>query len=176
MLHFYALNVYHLLRRALTCMAGAVVARHAGVVMAAMLSIATPLTAEFEGLRLKAYLDAVGIPSICYGETEGVKLGDVKSKPECDRMLALKVAYHGQRVAWAVGRDIPTEMHAALTSWSYNVGDGAMARSSLIKLARAGDFRAACNQLPRWVYAKGVVLPGLVVRREKERQLCLSKL
>lgn len=162
-------------KRLLTCIAGKVRTTVAGPLAAVML-IATPLVAESEGLRLKAYLDAVGIPTICYGETENVALGDVKTMQECDTLLAARLYYFALRVEWAVAQDMPPEMHAALASWTYNVGEGAMQKSTLVKLAHAGDFEGACNQLSRWVYAKGKRLNGLVIRREKERALCLSNL
>lgn len=58
----------------------------------AAIVLALPMVAHYEGLRTKAYLDAVGVPTICWGETENVKLGDVKTKEECDKMLSLLVS------------------------------------------------------------------------------------
>nr|WP_276554179.1 lysozyme [Cupriavidus gilardii] len=62
----------------------------------------------------------------------------------------------------------------AFVSFTYNVGRGAFCGSTLVRKLNAGDYVGACNELPRWVYAKGVKLPGLVNRREQERALCLG--
>lgn len=145
-----------------------------GGCLAAVLAIATPLTAMKEGLRLKAYLDPVGIPTICYGETEGVRMGQVKSKQECDTILSVRLAYFAYEVQKEVSYPLPRETHAALASWTYNVGVGAMRKSTLMRFMREGKIMHACNQLPRWNKAGGRVLPGLVKRREAERQLCLK--
>jgi lysozyme len=65
---------------------------------------------------------------------------------------------------------------AAYTSFTYNVGVGAFEKSTLLRKLNGGDRVAACNELPRWVYARGVKLPGLVNRRREEQALCLSGL
>lgn len=46
----------------------------------------------------------------------------------------------------------------------------------MFRYARIGEIKAACNQFPRWVYAGKQKLPGLVKRREAERELCLRGL
>lgn len=148
--------------------------RIVGASVAAWLALAAPFVAQFEGLRLKAYLDAVGIPTICYGETDNVRLGQVKSKAECDTMLSMRLAYFGYEVQKEVPYTIPSNTHAALASWTYNVGAGAMRKSTLMKYMRAGNIKAACNELPKWNKAGGRVLAGLTKRREAERRLCLA--
>ena len=64
----------------------------------------------------------------------------------------------------------------AYTSFAYNVGLGAFQTSTLLRKLKAGDRVGACNELRRWVYAKGRVLPGLVARRAAEEKMCLSGL
>lgn len=65
---------------------------------------------------------------------------------------------------------------AALVSLSYNVGTGAICGSTIASLIKAGESGAVwCEQFPRWVYAGGKVLPGLVKRRAAERELCLGE-
>jgi lysozyme len=132
------------------------------------------LTAHYEGLRLKAYLDPVGIPTICYGETDSVRLGQVRSAEQCDQMLAVRLGYFASQVRLSVKQPMTVERHAALSSFAYNVGIGAFQSSTLLRRLNAGDVAGACNELPRWNKAKGRVLPGLVKRREAERKLCLS--
>lgn len=144
--------------------------------LAAMMVIALPLTAQHEGLRLKAYLDPPGIPTICYGETENVSLSDVKTKKECDDMLAVRLAYFGQVVDYYITQPMSPKTHAALSSFSYNIGTNAFAGSTLVKLYNQGKKIEACDQLLRWVNAGGKKLNGLVVRRKAEHKLCLEGL
>lgn len=150
--------------------------RKGGLAGAAVVAIAFPFTAQHEGLRLKAYLDPVGIPTICYGETDGVSMGQVKSRDECDKMLAMRLAWFAWRVDEAVTLPMSDKTHAALTSFTYNVGVDAFRKSTLLKLFNAGQKVEACNQILRWKFAKGKILPGIVKRRELERKLCLDGL
>lgn len=142
--------------------------------MGAIMAIALPFTAHHEGLRLKAYLDPVGIPTICFGETEGVEIGQVKSREECDKMLAVRLAYFAHTVKQQIHVPIGDEMHASLASFTYNVGVSAFKGSTLLRKLNMGDYEGACNELDRWVYAQGKVLNGLVKRRHEEKRLCLS--
>jgi len=143
---------------------------------AAMLLIAAPFTAQHEGLRLKAYLDPVGIPTICFGETEGVKMGQVQTLENCNTMLTSKLGMFGTGVDYMVKPEMSPQTHAAFTSFAYNVGIGAFQKSSVLRLYNEGKPIAACNFLTKYVYAGGKVLKGLVKRREAERDLCLSGL
>lgn len=142
-------------------------------ISAGVMAILLPFTAHHEGLRLKAYLDVAGIPTICYGETSGVRLGQVASKSECDTMLAMRLTYFALQVDSLVAVEMGDKMHAALASFAYNVGVSAFSRSTLLRKLNAGDYVGACNELPRWKYAGGKVWAGLIKRREQERALCL---
>jgi lysozyme len=62
----------------------------------------------------------------------------------------------------------------AIVSFTFNVGEGNLRRSTLLRKLNAGDIVGACNELPRWNKAGGRVLPGLVKRRAEERALCLE--
>lgn len=72
------------------------------------------------------------------------------------------------------GRNLPQSVFDAATSITFNVGCGAMRKSTMFKYLNAGKYVQACNELSRWTRAGGRVLPGLVSRREKEKQLCLT--
>jgi lysozyme len=148
--------------------------RKASLVTAAVLTLATPFIAREEGLRTSAYLDSVGVPTICYGETEGVKMGDSKTKQECDALFNTRLGVFAVAVDSMIEPEMPAEVHAALTSWAYNVGLGAARKSTLVKRANYGDFVGACNELLKWRFAGGK--PILQKRRERERQLCLRGL
>jgi lysozyme len=137
--------------------------------------IATPFVADFEGLRQHAYHDAVGVPTICYGSTQGVYIGQHKTKAECDALLQQALGHFLAVIDRHVTVAMPETRRAALASFAYNVGEGAFRRSTLLRKLNAGDTVGACNELRRWVYAGGKKLRGLVRRREEERKLCLME-
>ena len=136
------------------------------------------LVAGFEGLRTYAYRDPVGIPTICFGETRGVKMGDKATVDECKAMLGARLVEFetGMRSCLKNPDAIPNGAYAAFISFTYNVGVGAFCGSTLKRKADAGDITGACNELPKWAKARGITLPGLVKRREAERKLCLGGL
>lgn len=145
-------------------------------VVAAAVLIATPFVAKHEGNRLVAYLDPVGIPTICYGETLGVKMGQVETQASCDEKLKVRLAEFSKQVDDLVVPTITPTTLAALTSFTYNVGVNAFKRSTMLKKINAGDIAGGCREMQKWVYAKGIKWPGLVKRRKEEMELCLAGL
>lgn len=148
---------------------------------AAILAACAAFVGPWEGLRTDAYLDKIASPpiyTICYGETRGVKPGDRYTAEECKAMLAASLGEFRDKLAVCIPNLIvqPEGVQVALVSWSYNVGTGAACGSTLAKLANAGNWRAACEQLPRWNKAGGVAVRGLTNRRASERELCLKSL
>lgn len=141
--------------------------------LAGVMVLALPVVGQFEGLRTKAYLDSVGIPTICWGETENVKLGDVKSKEECDHMLSLRLAYFVSHVKRLVTYPATDSQIAAYSSLAYNIGINAFEKSSVLRLANEGKKAQSCDFMLKYVYADGKKLNGLVKRRQAERELCL---
>lgn len=139
---------------------------------AGSLAMATALVSHFEGRSLLAYLDPVGIPTICYGSTAGVKLGQTKTPEECSALLAGELGQACASVDKLARVALPPARRAALCSFVYNVGPTAFASSTLLRKLNAGDSRGACAELSRWTYAGGRQLPGLVKRRSAERELC----
>ncbi|MNZ54089.1 Lysozyme RrrD [compost metagenome] len=139
---------------------------------AATLGLAAVVVANYEGLRTSAYLDPVGIPTICYGHTATARMGQALSQAECDRLLEGDLGEALAAVDKLVKVPLPVERRAALASFAYNVGAGQLAGSTLLRKLNAGDADAACAELSRWVYAKGRKLPGLERRRASERELC----
>ncbi len=144
----------------------------------AVAAAAIALVGAWEGLRTVAYRDVVGVPTVCYGETRGVKMGDRYSKAECDAMLGagLKDFEKGMRRCLKSPHKIPEKTYVAFLSFSYNVGIGAFCRSTLVRKANSGDLRGACNELTKWVNAGGKRIRGLVNRRKDELRICLSGL
>ena len=127
----------------------------------------------FEGLRTVAYRDPVGIPTICFGETQGVKIGDRATEEQCKALLADRVFEYGAAVDKCVTAPMSPQRKAGLTSFTYNVGKSAFCGSTLVRKLNAGDPKA-CSELLRWTRAHGIELPGLVKRRREEYKLCLA--
>lgn len=143
--------------------------------LAGSMAMAVSVVGYFEGRQLVGYVDPVGIPTVCYGHTATAVVGQARSAAECEALLQQDLGI----ALVAVDRhlpDLPPATRAALGSFVYNVGAGAFQSSTLLRKAKAGDLVGACNELSRWVYAGGRVLPGLVRRREAERELCLEGL
>lgn len=141
-----------------------------------VIAAAIGLVAAWEGRSLVAYVDPVGIPTICEGYTHGVKLGDVAAPERCDALTEQEVRKALAVVDRSVPQSLPDSVRVAFASFVYNVGPEAYSGSTLLRRLRAGDLKAACNELPRWVYAGGKKLRGLERRREAEKQICLSSL
>lgn len=141
---------------------------------ATVAAVAVALVAGFEGLRTVAYLDPINVPTLCFGETRGVKLGDVATAEECRAMLGNRLAEFSAGVDRCLTRPVPDPSYVAFLSFAYNVGTGAFCGSTLLRKANAGDLRGACDELLRWDRARGVRLPGLTKRRQEERALCLQ--
>lgn len=130
--------------------------------------------AHFEGKSNSSYPDPVGIWTICYGETKGVRQGDYKTDEECLDSLAEELTDHHKKMVLHIKTPISVKEEAAYLSFTYNVGVGAFSKSTLLKKLNTGDRVGACNELLRWNKAGGKELKGLTLRRETERTLCLE--
>lgn len=144
----------------------------------AMMAAAVALVGAWEGLRTVAYRDVVGIPTVCFGETRGVKMGNRYTVDECKAMLgdALVEFETGMRKCLKAPDAIPGKSYVAFLSLSYNIGTGAFCRSTVARRANAGDIRGACEAITMWNKAGGRVIKGLVNRRAEERKICLEGL
>lgn len=148
---------------------------------AAFLVVAVPFVGKWEGLRLTAYRDIVGVLTVCYGETKGVRPGDVYSKAQCDAMLAHElIAYrrgwHGYLSDETRTTRLPVHRDVAYTSLAYNVGVAAAGKSTATRRLNAGDIEGGCEAIGWWNKAGGRVVRGLVNRRAEDVALCLMGL
>lgn len=130
------------------------------------------LVAGFEGLRTVAYRDPVGIPTICYGSTAGVRLGDAATRAQCEALLGHELLAAHDAMQACVRVPLTPGQREAFTSFTFNVGQAAFCRSTLARRLNARDYAGACAELSRWVHARGIRLPGLERRRAAERALC----
>lgn len=142
------------------------------------LTVAVPFIGRWEGLRLEAYLDIVGVPTVCYGETKGVKLGDTYTKAECDAMLAREILSYRDRLhpaftAKTIDLRLPVARHVAFVSLAYNVGVSGTSKSTAVRRLNASDIKGACDALGWWNKAGGRVIRGLANRRAEETSLCM---
>jgi GH24 family phage-related lysozyme (muramidase) len=134
------------------------------------------LVKTFEGLRLKAYQDAVGIWTIGYGTTRGVRPGMKITEAEAEKLLQEDLTRFEQAIHEAVNVPLNDNQFSALVSFTYNVGSGALRSSTLLKMLNQGsDVLAVADQFPRWNRAGGKVLAGLTRRRDAERALFLGQ-
>lgn len=154
--------------------------KKAGVGLTVAGSLAIGFIGGWEGLRTKAYRDnlAGGIPTVCFGETRGVKMGDSYTVEECKAMLgdALAEFEAGMRKCLQNPDKIPDKPYVAFLSLAYNIGNGAFCKSSVARLANEGNLKEACNRILAFNKAGGKVVQGLVNRRKEERKLCLAGL
>jgi len=131
------------------------------------------LITDFEGFRTDAYRDIVGVLTIGYGFTEGVKLGDKMTRAQADYRLQNELRKYESAVIEAAGRCTQNQFDA-LVCFAWNVGTGGMSKSSVIKAHRRGDYDAAARAFGLWNKAGGKVVAGLTRRRSAEAALYLE--
>ncbi len=135
------------------------------------------LIQRFEGFSAAPYQDPVGVWTIGYGTTytkQGrpitAKYGKI-TQAEATELLLMGVADAEQAVRRHITVPLTSNQFSALTSFTYNLGSGALQRSTLrMKLNRA-QYERAAEQLLRWNKAGGKVLRGLTRRRAAEKAL-----
>lgn len=127
----------------------------------------------FEGVRLNAYQDVVGVWTVCAGETQGVKRGDHYSMAQCKYMLQARLEDYAEPIERCLP-GLPDARFIAFTSLSYNIGAQRACQSTAARLVRQGSIAAGCQAFMQWNRAGGVVFPGLTKRRMAERELCLK--
>jgi lysozyme len=138
------------------------------------------LVKRFEGLRLDAYKDPVGIVTIGYGYTNragfgpGVKMGDRWTEQMAEEMLREGLDRFGAQIQKGFTRAPNENQYGAFVSLAYNIGPGAFLNSTALKRFNAGDDEGAAEALTWFNKAGGKVLNGLVRRRAAEKALFLE--
>jgi len=144
-------------------------------------SVGLALVKESEGLRLQAYRDAVGVWTIGYGTTRidgnPIRSGLRISKEEAERLLEIGLQEHLSGALKFVNSAVQLNQNQldVIADFTYNLGVGAFASSTFLRLINQGRMADAALQLRRWnkgkVNGKLVELRGLTIRRAKEEAL-----
>ena len=129
------------------------------------------LIQRHEGLRLTAYLDPVGVPTIGYGHISTARMGQTITELEALELLLADIERFEDGVERLVQVTLNQHQFDALVSLAFNIGLGAFGKSTLLRKLNAGDYTGAAAEFDRWIHAGGRVLPGLVKRRSDERRL-----
>lgn len=136
---------------------------------------AIDLVKHFEGLSLDAYLCPAGIPTIGYGHTAGVTLGQSITAGRAETLLSRDLAAAAAVVDRLVTVPVNNGQRGALASFVFNLGRSSFQSSTLLKRLNMGDDEGTASEFARWVYAtingRKTQLPGLVKRREAEALL-----
>lgn len=136
---------------------------------------AVDLVKQFEGLYLKAYLCPAGVPTIGYGHTSGVSLGQTITDAQAEQFLATDLTSAAAGVDRLVTVALNPQQRGALASFVFNLGAGNLEGSTLLRLLNGGDYAGAAGEFGKWVYATEdghkVKLAGLVARRASESAL-----
>lgn len=152
-----------------------------GIMSAA--AIAATFMIPHEGIKFKSYQDSVGIWTICRGHTLNVKPNQTATQKECDNWFQEDVDKAESEFNRLIKNPdkIPKNVKAASLSFIFNAGPQNFAKSTLRKKINRGDFKGACNEFSKWKFAKGLDCTvrsnncyGLIIRRQKEKELCLE--
>ena len=129
------------------------------------------LIKHFESLQLKAYKCSANVWTIGYGHTKNVKEGDRISEDQANYFL-MQDLYSVER---AIIRHVKTEINQnqfdALCSLIFNIGITAFKDSTLLNKLNNNDFNGASNEFKRWNRVNGIVMRGLIRRRQAEEDL-----
>ena len=137
------------------------------------------LIKQFEGCKLTAYQDSVGVWTIGYGWTKPVdgkpiRAGMTIKQETAERLLKTGLVSYENDVSRLFKVDLTQGQFDALASFTYNLGARSLSTSTLLRKLNAGDYAGASDEFLRWNKAGGKALNGLTRRREAERALFLS--
>jgi lysozyme len=133
------------------------------------------------GLYLKSYQDSGGVWTVGYGSTydfdkqRKVQQGDIITEAQAQRWLEMETSQNAKDIKSLVKVPLNNNQLNALISFVYNVGINAFKKSTMLKLLNSGaDKATVANQFDKWVFDNGVIVKGLINRRNAEKNLFLS--
>ena len=147
----------------------------AAATAAAAIALAVAFIAPFEGYSGTVYRDSVGVKTICDGQTaaDNADFSKVYTRAECEQMLGKDLVKYDAMVHSCIKVPLSPHREAALVSFVYNLGQGALCHGMVAKYLNAGNVAAGCHAMLAYNHAGGRVLAGLTRRREAEEKLCL---
>ncbi|WP_052421070.1 lysozyme [Paraburkholderia ferrariae] len=137
-------------------------------------------TSGYEGIRNTVYKDPAGISTVCAGHAytgpdgKPLKAGATYSDDVCSYLLGQDIATAQRAVKSLAKVPLTAGEDLAYTDFTFNVGQGNFARSTILRDLNAGRHEQACKGLAAWVYSGGKKLAGLVKRRAAEEKACLG--
>lgn len=134
------------------------------------------LIGNAESCRRDPYVCPAGVLTNGIGNTHDVKPGVLVNDSQIAATWQKNILEAEACVnRYANGKSLNANQFSAATSVTFRAGCGNMRTSTMFKNLRSNQFTAACEQFPRWVWGGGKILPGLVVRADKEKSLCLKE-
>lgn len=133
------------------------------------------LIKKYEGCELKAYLCPAGVWTIGYGHTKNVEENMEISEEKADKMLVDEMIEYEKYIDTMVNVPLEQYQFDSLCSWVYNLGPTNLKESTLLKVLNNKSYENVPKQIKRWNKANGLVLEGLVKRREAEALMFENK-
>lgn len=140
---------------------------------------------SLEGYTDRAVIPVEGdVPTIGFGTTEGVKLGDTITPPKALARALTDIRRFEGALRECVSVPLHQHEYDAYVSFVYNVGARAFCSSTLVKKLNAGDYPGACGEILRWTYFQGKncaapenarLCGGLASRRQGEYRQCMGE-
>ncbi len=129
-----------------------------------------------EGYTDRAVIPVPGdVPTIGFGTTEGVKMGETTTPPKALARALQDVGRYEGAVRQCVKVPLHQHEYDAYVSLAYNIGSRAFCSSTLARKLNEGDYPGACREILRWERFKGQPLRGLTTRREREYRQCTGE-
>jgi lysozyme len=129
------------------------------------------LTEQFEGCKLDAYQDSVGVATIGYGHTRNVTMGMTCTQEQAEQWLQEDIQSAADAVNRLVTVELTQQEFDALVDFTFNLGAGNLQSSTLLRLLNSGDYAGAAGEFDKWDRAGGQVLAGLLRRRQAEADM-----
>ena len=134
---------------------------------------------SFEGISTKPYLCPASVWTVGYGATVGSDGRPIDpdmepiSEAEAEALLVRDLESSEGWVSRLIKTALTENQYSALVSFTFNVGAGALQRSTLRMKLNRSEYQGAADEFPKWRIAGGRILAGLVRRRAAERILFL---
>lgn len=130
---------------------------------------------QFEGCRLHAYQDSVGVWTIGFGTTLGVHPGQTITPAQAESLLEIDVQHRAAQLAGWIHVPVTDNMMSAMISLAYNIGMGGIYHSRMLADLNGGaPKKQVAQDFMSWIHAGGHVVQGLVNRRKEEMAIFLA--